>query len=213
MRKLRSLLSLVPALALAAFALEARAVSFTLDLVIHFGDGSASGGVAVTVEDIVGGVRLTMDASGLSGGEDVTEWFFNIDDVNVDLGALTATYVSGDIDTTNTSASFGSDAFMADGDGDFDVLFDFPPPGMNRFSADEIVVYDISGDGDLDALDFFAFSSAGGGQGTFLSAAHIQSTGVDEEGSDWVGAVPEPGGALLFGVGSLIAGLAIRRRS
>jgi hypothetical protein len=213
MRAVRSSLSLLPALLVAGFALEARAVSFTLNLDVHFGDVSG-GDVSVTISDQAAGVvRLSMDAGGLLGGADVGAWYFNISDPLVSLASLSATYVSGSITLAGTSVSFGSDAFMADGDGNFDVLFDFPPPGMDRFNAGDIVVYDISGDGDLDALDFFAFSSMGGGQGVYLSAAHILSTGPNEEGSDWVGAVPEPGGALLFGVGSLIAGLAIRRRS
>jgi hypothetical protein len=216
------------ALAVALFAIgvaaQARAASFSLTLNIHFGSDPAAGSVAMTVADVVGAVRITMDATGLATDEDVTEWYFNISDPLVGLGSLSAAYVSGNIDTTNTSVSFGSNAFMADGDGDFDVLFDFPPPGMNRFDGGEIVVYDISGDPDLDALDFLAFSSMGGGQGVYISAAKIQSTNCvtagcgdpgdlrdDNEGSDFLGAVPEPGALALFSTGLIVAGVLMQR--
>lgn len=85
------------------------------------------------------------------------------------------------------------------------------PPGGNRFSGGESVAYEITGDADLDALDFLAFSTPDGGAGVYQSAAHILSTGVNAEDSDWVGAVPEPGSTLLFGVGCLLAGMAGRR--
>lgn len=113
------------------------------------------------------------------------------------------------------SIGTGVDAFKADGDGWFDILFDFPPPPGSqnaRFTAGETVVYDITYTGPIDVNSFDFSSAPGGGNGTFLSAAHVQQTGGGS-GSGWIGAaVPEPATALLLG-GGLVALAAGRRRS
>ena len=99
---------------------------------------------------------------------------------------------------------------------DYDILFDFPPPPGNvRFEANETVVYTITGAG-LTANDFNVFGSPGPGMGNpgpFLSVARFQSTGPNEQGSDWVGAVPVPAAVWLFGSGVIgLVGVARRKR-
>ena len=84
---------------------------------------------------------------------------------------------------------------------------------------------------DLTADDFNFFSAdTGGDQGLFLSAAKIQRTNCvtasanpegcndpndddpfDNEGSDWLGAVPEPGSLALFATSLIVAGTMMRR--
>ena len=56
------------------------------------------------------------------------------------------------------------------------------------------------------AADRF-FSDEGGGQGTFLAAAHIQRINGNDSG--WIGVVPEPSTASLLALG--LVGLAVRR--
>jgi hypothetical protein len=65
----------------------------------------------------------------------------------------------------------------------------------------------------LTADDFAYLSDTGPGDnpGPFYSAAHIGSTGVDNEGSDWLGAVPEPGPLALFSTSLIVAGALMRR--
>ena len=93
---------------------------------------------------------------------------------------------------------------------DIQFAFDTAPPG-DRFTTGETVVVTISGVG-ITAEDFDVLSAPAGGHGPYPTAAHVQGIGASASGSGWV-TVPEPSGAILFGVGTLLAGAAIRRRS
>jgi hypothetical protein len=83
------------------------------------------------------------------------------------------------------------------------------------------VVYTITGEG-ITAADFDLFSIDTGGNGPFLSAAHVAGTtcvsgdgcdtGTPNDGSDWLGAVPEPGALALFATSLIVAGGLKRRR-
>jgi len=197
---------------------EARALTITHTLDQHFGSDPASGFVTATYDDGggSGSVTLTLDSNGLDlAGEFVAAWYINF---TGDPTSLSFAYEGGSSSGPAATVSTGTDSFMADGDGNFDILFDFPQGAGNRFDIDEVVVYTITGIG-ITAADFDDFSAAGGGQGTYLSAAKINGTCLgspgctdNNEGSDWVGAVPEPNATLLFGVGCLVAGIAAQRK-
>jgi len=175
------------------------ASTITMDLSIHFGTDPSSGPVAATFVDTVApaGVTLTLDTHGLDlDTEFVSGWYFNF---LGETSGLTFTYVSSSSSGPDaTTVSLGDDEFMADGDGDYDILLAFPNSG-DRFNLDETVVYTITGTG-IAAIDFNEFSVMGGGQGEYLSAAKIQGTDLEgtSDGSDWLGAVPEPSTALLL---------------
>lgn len=214
-RILRS--ALVGAALVAAFvAGDSRAATMTLGLDIEFSGGVAPGGttpwITATFDDSFGGpdtVRLTMTATNLLGGtqgENIAEWLFNFDS-SLDPTLLTFTAVSNSAAVPN-AINKGANAYMADGDGNFDIQFVFPPPpgsGAARFTGGETVIYDITyGGGPISASSFAFFSSMGGGQGSFLSAAQIQRTPNGGNGSGWIGVVPEPSTGLLFGAGLLV---------
>ncbi len=140
-------------------------------------------------------VQLTMDASGLVEVEWVDDWFFNFDP-NLTLTALSIDYDSGQ--AAGTVLFVSPDAHQADGDGKFDIKFDFPSQG---FTKDKTSVYDIaySGTGTMDELSFNFESVDGGGEGAYKSAAHVQAIDTpgsddDDEQSGWIG-----GGNGLFG--------------
>ena len=220
----------LPALSAAAFlaavaAAPLHAATVTFEYNVSFGAVTPDGPApwATSVIDDGGGsgsVTLTMSVAASVGGADVTAMYFNLDP-SIDPTSLTFSRDSGTGPTAaNTSISTGTDTFgPLGGDGFYDIEFDFPPPpGQQaaRFNAGENLVYTITGLG-ITADSFNVFGTPGPGQGNagpFLSVARFQSTGPNEQGSDWVGAVPVPAAVWLFGSGLLgLVGIARRRRS
>jgi len=152
-------------------------------------------------------VTLTLEANDI-GTQFVSEWFFNIDH------AMIATFdISQDSGPTAGLMAWGINAFQADGDGLFDIEFNFATAAnQNRFDNSDTAIFTITADG-LTENSFLFASAPGGGEGVWLSAAHIQGIGIDGEDSGWVGApVPIPGAVWLLGVG-LIGVLGLRRKS
>jgi hypothetical protein len=195
----------------------AHGATLTLGLDIEFSGATPPAGstpwITATFDDSFGGpntVRLFLSATNLVGTENVKEWSFNFDPA-LDPTLLSFALV-GIPGSTPNAINTGVDAFMSDGDGNFDIQFDFPPPPGNfgaRFTAGESVVYDITYVAPISASSFNYFSAMGGGQGTYISAAQIQSIGEAED-SGWIGVVPEPHTASLLSLG--LAVLALRRR-
>lgn len=176
--------------------------------------------LTATFTDIAAGsVRLEILADGLSGLESVDGLYFNLDPL---LSPLALSFVRDAASTGPTAANIdigvGVDAFRADGDGFYDILFGLPPPPGSqaaRFTAGESLIYLISTPG-LSAASFAWLSTPGpgGGPGPQIAAAHIQQIGGSAD-SGWVGAtvsaVPLPGalGLLFAGLATLSA---VRRR-
>ena len=204
----------------AVVAVPAQAATVTFDYTQSFGtttpDGPAPYATAVFDDGgSAGSVTLTMTASSTIGIADITGMYFNLaDDSQATLDGLGFTPISG---LAANSVDATTNAHKADGDGFYDILFDFPPPGgPANFHAGDISVYQITGL-NLLASDFNVFGAPGpgtGNPGPFLSVARFQSTGFDGLGSDWVGAVPVPAAVWLFGSGLLgLVGIARRKRS
>ncbi len=156
-----------------------------------------------------GTVTLTIDVAATVGAADLAALYFNL---NPSLDPTSLSFVrtggtgpvAGDIDVFT-----GVDAFMADGDGMYDILIDMPPPPGSqsaRFQAGENLIFAVSGIATLVATDFEFFSApppGPGGAGPFLSVARFISTGVGGNDSDWQGVVPEPTTVTLFGLAAL----------
>jgi len=153
------------------------------------------------------------------GAADITQVYFNLDPL-LDPTLLSFTRIGGSgPPASKIGIEQGTDGFKAGGDGLFDIWFDLPPPG-NRFQAGETLVYDITGIGVLTANSFNFLSTPvdDTDPGPFLAAAHVQDTGLDGGGSDWIapeppgGIVPIPASAWMFGSALGLLGW-IRRRT
>jgi hypothetical protein len=205
-------------LAALLFAGAARADSISVVLDTEFsGAFAASGSPTITFTDAgADTVTMTMDVSGLSGSEFIRRWFFNS---SLNPAGFTFTHVSGDAAAISVQTTFNQNtngAFKADGDGYFDIVFDFT--GAGDLDADEPdVVYTISGNGaGISVSTFLIGSATGGGSGTWMSAAHVQGVGSSGANSGWMGGnttinhSPEPGTIFLLSAG--VAGLVGARR-
>jgi hypothetical protein len=197
---------------------SASAASITWNLTSEFSGGADPLNTLTAVIDdggTPGSVTLTMTMTGGSTTEFIDAWYFNFsgDSSTLSFSLTTNTTGSG----TDPVVTQINDCCKADGDGLYDIriVFDNAPPAQ-RFTTGETVVYTITGTG-ITAADFNVLSAPDGGNGPFYTAAHVQGianqcTPENPCTSGWV-TIPEPSGAILFGLGTLLAGAAIRRRS
>jgi hypothetical protein len=173
--------------------------SITINLDTEFSGAADPQGatpwLTAVFQDQGGGVvRLTMSTANLVGTEFVGVWNFNLnpalDPTLLAFSAVNIAAVSPDF-VVATDIDTGVDAFRPDGDGFFDIEFDFPQSSSaNRFTAGESVVVDITytGVGTFNETSFNVESADGPGMspGPFHSAAHVQSISV-APGSGWIG--------------------------
>ncbi len=167
--------------------------------------------VDAVFQDVAPGrVQLTVTNLNLVGGENVDQLYFNLNP-NHDASSLVFSAAGGSGGYDAPAISLGVNTFKADGDGKYDILFNFSIGGSeaNRFTANESLVYEISGIPGLTAADFGCLSQPAGGAGPFYAAAHVQRIGAGLV-SGWVSAtdamsfplVPEPQPTALLGFGA-----------
>ena len=169
-------------------------------------------------------VRITMDATNLTGNEFVSNWFLNVNPL-IDPATLSFSLVSAPgVPSFGVSNILkGANAYRADGDGFYDLEFDFPPPPGSfaaKFTSGEKVVVDAYRSSGLAFSDFFFLSAPAGpgNPGPFYAAAHVQGIGAGND-SGWIGtgsaditAIPEPASGAMLAASTVFAALWLRRR-
>ncbi|UCE59930.1 MAG: hypothetical protein JSU63_21105 [Phycisphaerales bacterium] len=164
-----------------------------------------------TFDDGGSDLTLTLESLLTGDGEHVKIWDFNLDPL-LDPTLLDFTY-AGSSTGPAASISTGVNAFKADGDGLYDIQFDWGDP--SEFTAGEVVEYTIDSPETLTASSFSFLSAPAGGHGPFLTAAHVGGVGDEDQYSGWITGeqviVPVPGAALLGMVGIGLVG-AFRKR-
>lgn len=216
---------------IALFSLSATKSSAASGIIYQFDNEFSSGTppsglapwITTTIQTVTPGtVLLNISNNGLMGSEFVSGFYLNLN-TNFSPLNLSISYVSSVGSFTVPSIGAGTiergiDSFKADGDGKYDVLFDFSSVSGNTFGAANSVTYEISGISGLVADDFVYLSAPNGGHGPFYAAAHVQGIGADGSLSGWVepslGAVqfqvPEPSSVAFLALSLGFVGFARR---
>lgn len=206
---------------------QVNAATLTLDFDTSFGDpldpdtaapSGPSPWLTAFFDDggTAGSVTLTLTVAGGVGAAEVTEVYLNVDPI-IGAGSLAIASAGGTGPVAGTTFQTGTDAFKADADGWYDILFNMPN-NMDTFDAGETLIFDITAAGLVaSSFNFLSTPDLVDPNGPLLGAAKFASTSGcatgPEECSDWVGAVPVPAAVWLFGSGLLgLIGVARRRK-
>jgi hypothetical protein len=192
----------IRATAVLATLVQVASGALVFDSSIEFSGGTQPAGPApwlrTTVTDAgANTVTVKFENLNLVGTEFVSKTFLNL---NTAFNAANLNFGSPvQVGTfALPSINKGTDAFKADGDGFFDLEFDFATANPQRFGPGESLTYTVSGITGLDETDFNFLSVNGPvGNNAFPVAAHVQGIGANGENSGWV-SVPEPASLALL---------------
>jgi len=156
-----------------------------------------------------GTVSVTFSNVGLTGTEFISGLYINLN-TNMDATQLNLQLIGETAGLGPVTISLGRDAFKADGDGKYDLLFSFTTDTTGRFAQSDWISYKITGIPTLTAADFNYLSAPAGGVGPFISAAHVQSIGSNGD-SGWIRPTdysiviaPEPASGAVLALGAVV---------
>jgi hypothetical protein len=152
-----------------------------------------------------GSVDLTITAAlGTDLGEKVGSAFFNLDPALAPSDLVFSDPVKAGVFADPTVLHDPSPTeYPADGGGYYDIKIDFDTNAGDEFNNSDSVSYTITGISGLTAESFNFIGDPHGGSGPFVTAAHMQGLGVDNQDSSWI-TVPEPATMILLGLGSVL---------
>jgi len=160
-----------------------------------------------------GTVLFTLTADHLTNPERVNSFYFNFNDA-LNVQNLNFQLVSGGAFTLPT-VNLGQNAFMADGDGRYDIRLNFAPVAAanQAFGQGDTLTFRLSYTSAIDASQFGYLSQPSGGHGPFYAAALIQDTPGGQSG--WIGGTtfdvfePVPEASPLLASASLVGLLGV----
>ncbi len=203
-------LGLILFMALVWGASTSQASPISFDLSIEYSGATEPEGappwLTATFEDSgVDEVTLTLTALHLTGSEHVKDWGFNLNPSYdpTELGFELKLPKTGSFDAPDITT--GTDFWQADGDGLYDIRFQFAAGGDSdtQFGVGDEAQFTITGNPGygLTADSFDFVSEPNGGHGQYETAAHVVSIG---EFSAWV-ATPEPATLAVLALGLLLS--------
>ncbi len=124
-------------------------------------------------------VRVTLDATQLTGPESLSGWYLNLNP-RINPASLTFRLVATAAHPASSDRGNVASALEADGAGFYDLYLDFPPPPGTfsaKFTSGEKIIVDVYRAEGLTTSDFLlqSFSSEPGSNRTHSSAAHVSA--------------------------------------
>jgi len=204
---------------LLSFAAEPAPAALSYDPANTFSGTAPAGSLTADFTDVAGGVQLVI-TSNLAAGENLDPTkalYFNFNPAKDSiLQNLSFSLIANANFSQAATVATAPDGFKADGDGYYDINFTYTAATKAFITGESQTYFITDSKGAISAGDFVNYlSSTGGGNGTWISAIHVQNTPSGGSGSAWVGATtvsPAPLPAAAWLLGSGLAGMMVLRR-
>jgi hypothetical protein len=179
-------------------------------------DSTPASALSALVEISVSGTELTIEIENQSQYA-IVDFYFNASS-DVSVVSLNSVEIASVDQTASwadevdlTAAGFGADGF---GLYDVHVFNTDPLSATTQIEIGQTGTFAFTVNAGLDMLDFVELSTVPPGESQKLFAAKFQAgPGGDSAFGGAASVVPEPSAPVLFGVGCLVAGTALRRRA